>query len=440
MTEHTYDIVIVGAGPAGMAAAIAASAHGKRVAVLDDNATAGGQIWRRGLSDASDSTSTKRPRLTADFARSAAKLLPGRRVIAAHPQSLDTWQEGAQAVERFHYRKLVLATGARERFLPFPGWTLPGVYGAGGLQALVRGGYDVHGKRVVVAGTGPLLLAVAAHLRQDGAKVLAICEQATARQVLPFAAHLWNRPAKLRQAALLMLQLRGVAYRRGCWPVAAHGSGQVDAVELTDGRRRWIERCDMLACGFHLVPNTELPSLLGCRLQVGTVMVDALQCTSVADVYCAGETTGIAGVDAAMLEGEIAGLAAAGQMEAATRLATCTAKEKNFAAAMDRAFRLRPELLQLSQPDTIVCRCEDVRFGDLAAMASRETTWTDTKLQTRCGMGPCQGRICGPIVETLFGGRNESIRPPLFPLPMGVLASELSDAPQPQTAAPQETR
>lgn len=447
MTEHRFDVVIVGAGPAGMAAATAASRGGRRVAVIDDNRSSGGQIWRRGLSPEYDSTEAAQRRVTRDFESSGAQLFPGRRVVASHgPRTLDTWQDGAETVERFHCSKLVLATGGRERYLPFPGWTLPGVYGAGGLQALVRGGYDVRGKRVVVAGTGPLLLAVAAHLRQDGAHVLAVYEQASFQQLLPFALRLWNRPAKLLQGAALMQQLRNVPYRRGCWPVAAHGKAALQSVEITNGRRRWTESCDLLACGFHLVPNTELPALLGCRLKDGRVVVDVRQQTTVDGVYCAGETAGIAGVDAALLEGRIAGLSAAGEHGAAQRVTARAARERRFASSMDRAFRLRGELRTLAAADTVVCRCEDVRYGELAAMAwqgsdrtREQSTWTDAKLQTRCGMGPCQGRICGPILDTLFGARNESVRPPLFPLPMGALACELGAADD-LTTDLQETR
>ena len=440
LQEQHWDVVVVGAGPAGMAAATAAARQGKRVAVVDENAATGGQIWRRGLSDETDALDPARKRTTDAFAASGATLLHGRRVVGAPAAGvLDTWQDGATSVERLRYGKLVIATGARERFLPFPGWTLPGVYGAGGLQSLVRGGYDIHGKRVVVAGTGPLLIAVAAHLKQDGATVLAICEQASLRQLFPFGLRLWNRFGKLRQAVSLMRQLRGVKQRRGTWVVAAHGFDRLEAVELTDGKRRWMERCDLLACGFHLVPNTELPSLLGCRLEHGNVAVDALQRTSVMSVLCAGEPTGIAGVDSALLQGEIAGLVAAGREDLAQKLVKRGNAERRFGTAMDMAFRLRPELLKLADAKTIVCRCEDVRYGELAAMAAEQNTWTDAKLQTRCGMGPCQGRICGPAVHALFGWKNESVRPPIFPIPLAALASELSPV-APQSDVLQETR
>jgi NADPH-dependent 2,4-dienoyl-CoA reductase/sulfur reductase-like enzyme len=163
------------------------------------------------------------------------------------------------------------------------------------------------------------------------------------------------------------------------------------------------------------VPNTELASLLGCNLRGDFVEVDELQQTSVANVYCAGEPTGIAGLEAALLQGEIAGLACAGQKTGSLR-ARNTAQQK-FAARLETAFRLRPELRSLPALDTIVCRCEDVPYENLAGRSG----WTEAKLQTRCGMGPCQGRICGPATQTLFGWTPKSIRPPLFPVPVSAL-------------------
>ena len=187
------------------------------------------------------------------------------------------------------------------------------------------------------------------------------------------------------------------------------------SVRLTDGIKTWDEPCDLLACGFHLVPNTELPSLLGCKLRGDFVEVNEQQQTSVANIYCAGEPTGIAGLDAALIQGEIAGLACAGMPTG--HLQSRNAAEQEFAARLETAFRLRPELRLLPTPETIVCRCEDVAYKNLAA----RTGWTEAKLQTRCGMGPCQGRICGPATQTLFGWTPKSIRPPLFPVPVNAL-------------------
>jgi len=418
---RAFDIVVVGAGPAGLAAATASAKAGRKVAVLDDNPNAGGQIWRAGAGKSA--ADRARERAVAAFEASGAVLLGGYQVVdaTASPGALQAWMAAKQRVESFQFESLILATGARERFLPFPGWTLPGVFGAGGLQALVRGGYDVRGKRVVVSGTGPLLLAVAAHLKQDGAEIVTIAEQAPMRRLAGFAATLLSRPGKVLQGMRLRGELSSVPYRTGCWVVAARGSEVVTAVRLTDGSRTWDECCDLLACGFHLVPNTELASLLGCRVTDDGVEVNAEQQTSVAGVYCAGEPTGVAGVDAATVQGRIAGLVAAGQTAAAARLYTQRDAEVTFGRAMTRAFALRPELLRLAEPDTIVCRCEDVRLGELEGKMTPRRGWTDAKLQTRCGMGPCQGRICGPALEALFGWRNASVRPPIFPVPIAAL-------------------
>jgi len=424
MTRHA-EILIIGAGPAGLAAATAAANAGARVTLLDDNVGPGGQIWRGGMPCAASPQNSARETALRDFRGSKASLLTGRRVVdAPEPHVLRAFVEETGIVESFTWDRLILATGARERFLPFPGWTLPGVFGAGGLQALVKGGYSVEGKRVVVAGTGPLLLAVAAHLQQYGAKVITVAEQASLRALLPFAVKLSSHPGKLVQGARYRAALRGVPYRTGCWPVSAEGTDGLTAVRLSDGKKSWTEACDLLACGFHLVPNTELASLLGCKLVDDFVAVGPTQQTSIESIYCVGEPTGIAGVDAALIQGRIAGLAATNKNEEAKTLFKKRDREQAFGKRLDRAFALRAELRSLPQPDTIVCRCEDVRYSQLQPQQS----WTDAKLQTRCGMGPCQGRVCGSAVQTLFGWRNSSIRPPLFPIPLSALVPATTPA------------
>jgi D-hydroxyproline dehydrogenase subunit alpha len=175
--------------------------------------------------------------------------------------------------------------------------------------------------------------------------------------------------------------------------------------------RRERVACDYLACGFHLVPNTELAQLLGCQMRDGYVQVDEFQQSSLAGVFCAGEPTSIGGLELSLIEGQIAGLAAAGRRQEATRHFKQREKLQGFAKALHRAFSLRPELQSLARPETIVCRCEDVPHGRLAVHKS----WRAAKLQTRCGMGPCQGRICGPATEFLFQWKPDSVRPPIFP-------------------------
>ncbi len=425
MTAHRHaEVLVVGAGPAGISAATAAATHGRKVIVLDDNPSDGGQIWRQGTASGGTETDAVKARTRTEFINSGAELLAGRRVVHAPRPGLfttilDTPLGAVQ--ETFAWDRLILATGARERFLPFPGWTLPGVFGAGGLQALVKGGYSVAGKRIVVAGTGPLLLAVAAYLQHAGAHISCIAEQAALRQLLPFAAGLASHPSKLLQGIRYRAALGSVPYRIGWWPFAVEKDGSSLTVQLTNGTQVLSETCDALACGFHLVPNTELAELLGCALNVDVVEVNDQQQTSVPNIFCAGEPTGIAGLDAALVQGEIAGLVAAGQQQEVPALHQRRAKEQAFAQSMTTAFQLRPELRALCAPDTIVCRCEDVPFARLAG----HTSWTEAKLQTRCGMGPCQGRVCGPSVRALFGWHPTSVRPPIFPMPVSAFGTNV---------------
>ncbi len=416
--RRPYDVLVVGAGPAGLAAAVSASEGGRRVGLVDDNPDLGGQIWRG-----------ERPAPTGPVAASwfrrareaGFEALMGTRVVdRAGPGSLLAESDG-RPVE-LAYRALVLATGARELFLPFPGWTLPNVVGAGGLQALVKAGLPIAGKAVVVAGSGPLLLAVAASLRKRGAIVRSIAEQAPRGRLLRFGLGLWTEPGKLCQAVRLRIGLGGVPYRAGWWPAEALGDGAVRAVTLTDGRATRTEDCDYLACGFGLVPNLELPAILGCAFGTASTLVDDRQRTTVPDVYCAGEATGIGGLDAALLEGEIAGLAASGRPDGARALFRARDRARQFARSMEAAFAPRDELRRLARPDTIVCRCEDVTAGALAG----RTSWVDAKLQTRCGMGPCQGRICGGATGFLYGWPRGSIRPPIFPVGVASLAASRS--------------
>ena len=291
------------------------------------------------------------------------------------------------------------------------------VFGAGGLQALVKGGLKIDGKRIVIAGTGPLLLAVTEYLKSKGAVIVAIAEQASSGNITRFARSLWAVPSKLAQAAALRAKLIGIPYLTDCWVTSAAGEDKLESVTLTRHGKQRVRECDYLACGFHLVPNAELASLLGCEIKSGFVMVDEFQKTSRDNVYCAGEPTGIGGVEASLIEGKIAGFAATGERAEASGFFGQRAKSRDFAEKLNKAFALRDELKSLADDQTIVCRCEDVEFGRLKSFR----TFRDAKLQTRCGMGPCQGRVCGPAVEFLFGWEPASIRPPIFPVRMDTL-------------------
>lgn len=194
-SQSEFDVLVVGGGPAGIAAAVRAAQCGVRVAIVDDNAALGGQIWR-GVSDEDGSNGPSE--WFRRLKQSSVTVLCGRRVFA-QPEPGVLLAEGTDDLVELRYKNLILATGARERFLPFPGWTLPNVLGAGGLQAMVKGGLPIRGKRVVVAGTGPLLLAVAAYLRKQGAVVPMICEQASWASLAEFSLSLVVHPKKIAQ-------------------------------------------------------------------------------------------------------------------------------------------------------------------------------------------------------------------------------------------------
>jgi D-hydroxyproline dehydrogenase subunit alpha len=477
VTERRCDVAVIGAGPAGMAAAVRAAAAGRSVIVLDEAPRAGGQVWRHASRVAALPATARR--WLRWFEACGAELVSGATVVdvfsrsAAAPAAADAASAGggatvhdasgagaaADSEQDFPYLELtnrdrahgaagaarshgplehwiiaepraaaepllvragavVLATGARERFLPFPGWTLPGVLGAGGAQALLRGGLAVVGRRVVVAGSGPLLLAVAAALARAGAQVLEVAEQADARAVGRFTLSLWRTPLRLAQAAGYRAAFARAPYRTGTWVVSADAAtgGVLSAVTLIDGRGTRTLPCDMLCTGYGLVPATELARLLGCAVEGGRVIVDDAQGTTVPGVWCAGDSTGVGGSASAVVEGEIAGMAAAGGT-APPRLLRSRSRRQAVASSLQLAFALRAELRARIAPDTVVCRCEDARWDDVRACGSAR----DAKLAVRAGMGPCQARVCGPALEYLLGWTTDTVRPPVLPARVSTL-------------------
>jgi D-hydroxyproline dehydrogenase subunit alpha len=413
--QHHFDVLVVGGGPAGMAAAACAAECGVSVGIVDDNFRLGGQIWR---GDSDDPQNAERSKFIERLRTSGVTALFGLRVVH-QPRAGVLLAESLDNFCELKYEKLVLATGARERFLPFPGWTLPNVMGAGGLQAMVKCGLPIHGKRVVIAGTGPLLLAVAAYLRKHGAEIPVICEQASWQALSRFGLALLGWPAKIVQGFQLKRDLSTVPLVANSWPVAAQGQQILESVTIVRAGKAETIPCDYLACGFHLVPNVELALLLGCAVDNGCVRVDDFQETTVSSVFCAGEPTGVGGVELALIEGQIAGLAAAGRTTEARACFSRRQKARHFARLLDRTFRLRRELRSVPLPETTVCRCEDVPYSRLL----QYTSWRAAKLHSRCGMGPCQGRVCGPATQFLFKWNPDSVRPPVFPARVETLAA-----------------
>ncbi|WP_030651463.1 MULTISPECIES: NAD(P)/FAD-dependent oxidoreductase [Streptomyces] len=461
------DLAVVGAGPAGLAAAVTAAGLGLRVALLDAGDRPGGQFYRHpapGLgADRPEALhhgwaefATREAALRAHESAGRITYLPLHHVWTVVAKEGD-WtlhavaghvpDERAAAVTA---RAVLIATGAYERQLPFPGWTLPGVVGAGGAQAMLKGGLVLPGRRVVVAGSGPLLLAVAGSLAAAGAAVPAVVEAAAYTAYAGRVPALLRNPGKLVEAAAYggALARHHVRLLTRHAVTEAHGTDRIEAVTVARLDRDWRPLpgtarripCDALAVGHGLVPQLELATGLGCATRPGpdaavALEVDALQRTSVPGVWSAGETGGIGGAQLALTEGELAahsvaaalhpGQAAPGADRRVERLARRRARLRAFADAMAAAHRPGDGWTGWLRDDAVVCRCEEVPAGrireaaqDLGARDARTV-----KLLTRAGMGWCQGRMCGPAVAALAGQEPAADRRPFScPVPLSHLA------------------
>ena len=386
--------------------------------LVDQRARAGGNIWRGDIR----SLPAQGRGWLGRLERAKAERILGATVFDIARRADGSFEIGAELGSLaivVGAPRIVLATGARELFLPFPGWTLPNVFGVGGAQALLKSGMNVRGKRVVMAGSGPLLLPVAASLVRAGAQVLVVAEQASFHSVSRFALGLVTQPATLFQAARYRAAFARTPYHTESWPLRASGEDRVQQVELWQRGRAVTYDCDILCAAFGLIPNTELPRALGCELGDEGVRVNNRQETSIAGVYSAGETTGVGGAELALVEGEVAGASAAG-MQVSEKLLKRAAALRRAGHALRHAFALRPELSHLAEPDTIVCRCEDVAYRDI----NPEWNARSARLYIRAGMGACQGRVCGAALTHLRGWNAPVVRMPVEPVLLSSLLHE----------------
>ena len=466
-------LAVIGAGPAGLAAALAAAARGSRVTLIDAGARAGGQFYRQ----PAEELGARRPRALHHQWRTWERLRDGLATQIAAGRVVHLTAHHVWCVERLddspgfvvhalhgpaqdepaavRASGVILATGGYERVLPFAGWTLPGVITAGGAQAMLKGGLVLQGRTAVVAGTGPLLLPVAAGLAAAGADVAALVESAGPKDVARRAGVLSAHPAKLVEGAGYLAELVGhrVRLMAGHTVVEAHGDGALEAVTVAaldrDGRVEpgsgQLIPCDTLAVGHGLLPHTDLAETLGCRIGGAAatsslaVAVDDEQRTDVTGVWAAGETTGVGGAALSLAEGHIAGCSAAARIagrEPDPRTWAAAAKSRTrtreFVAALDAVFVPRAPWTEQVTDDTVVCRCEEVPASAIRE-AVTELGATDArtvKLLTRAGMGWCQGRMCGPAVAGLAGCEPVASRRPFaHPVPLGVLARAGEDLP-----------
>lgn len=414
----SYDLAVVGAGPAGLAAAVTAAGAGCRVALLDSAPRLGGQYWRH------RDEAGHGHRAWSTFAALRAELLDRAvdyRAGAAvwFTESNPPWYvlhlEDGPAV---YARSLIIATGTYDRVLPFPGWELPGVVTPGAAQALLKGSGVAVGSRVVVAGAGPFLLPVATGLLRAGVEVAGVYE---AGRPLRYLRRPWALSvSKLQEASgyLVRLARHGVPYRSRHAVIAARGTAAVTSVEVArlDRHGQPVRRsvrpiaCDAVAVGYGFTPQLELPLALGCatRLDVdGNLVldVDVAGRTSVAGVYAAGEVTGVGGAELSLVEGRLVGAVAAMALHRPspfsepelTRLLARRASLRRFADLMHEVHAPPVGWTEWVRGDTLVCRCEEVPRSAIEAAVTElgATTGRAVKGLCRPGMGWCQGRVCG---------------------------------------------
>ncbi|MFH9725941.1 NAD(P)/FAD-dependent oxidoreductase [Streptomyces sp. NPDC017254] len=470
--------MVVGAGSAGLAGAVTASELGLSVALLDSSPQSGGQFYRHPAT----ALGAVRPEalhhdwsaftdLRRRLAESRVDHLAGHHVWSLVKEPDDIWAAhaltgpdgNADAPVRIRARALLLATGAYERQLPFPGWTLPGVVGAGGAQAMLKSGLVLPGRRVVVAGSGPLLLAVASSLASAGAQVPAVVEAAGYLRYARSPRALVSNPHKAVEALVhaAALARHRVPVRPRSAVTEVHGTDRVEAVTVTRLDRAWRSvpgtgrriACDALAVGHGLVPQIELATAVGCATRAlpdGTLglALDDLQESSVPGLWAAGETGGVGGAELARTEGELAGRAVAARLLGRPAGAGVTAalrrrrdRMRAFADVMSAAHAPGPGWSAWLTDDTDVCRCEEVPAGRVreaaAEFGARDAR--TVKLLTRAGMGWCQGRMCGTAVACLAagGGTPEPTperRPLAVPVPLSTLAA--LDGPADPSAGP----
>lgn len=444
-------VVIIGAGPAGIHAAQTLVAHGVRPVLLDEAARGGGQIYRRQPANFKRSPvklygfeAGKASALhqTIDALREQLDYRPETLVWNAEDGALDTLHEGRAA--RLAFSRVIVATGATDRILPVPGWTLPGVYSLGAAQIALKFQGCAIGERVVFAGSGPLLYLVAYQYAKAGANVVAVLDSS------PFSAQARALPGLLSQPATLAkgiyyrswLTAHGIPVHQGASLTGINGDQRVQSLTWRNAKGNQHLECDAVAFAHGLRSETQLADLLGCEFAWNPLnrawlpQRDSAGRSSVAEVYLAGDGAGIMGADAAEMAGERAALALLEDIgylippQRGTQLEQALGRIDTFRQGLERAF-IFPENWAADAPnDVMICRCEEVRAGDIRQVV-REGHWEINRVKAHCrvGMGRCQGRMCGAAAAEIIACESQRCvsdigrlraQAPIKPLPFGL--------------------
>ena len=458
------DIAIIGAGPTGLAAAATAAASGVRVTLIDEQPEPGGQIYR-------SIGSTSEARLTvlgADYAAGATLLnavdaenvsvLSGATVWEVTHERTIFYSIAGQS-RQLQARCIIVATGAIERPMPIPGWTLPGVMTAGAAQILLKRSGLLPAQPVVLAGSGPLLYLMAVQLLAAGVKPAAIVDTTPARNRQAALRHLPSALAGhklLRKGLALLLSIRrsGLVYHRGVNALEAHGDGRVQELTFTTSAARQTVPCTTLLLHTGVVPNVQISRSLGLEHRWDASqwcwrpVLDDTGRTAIDGIWIAGDGAGISGAEAAVPAGRLAAMAAVSGICGATPADTDgMATQRTYLQQLNRvrpfleALYAPPAFLLSPADNTIVCRCEEVTAGQVREFVVLGCLGPNqAKSYGRCGMGPCQGRYCGLTVSHIIAEARGvpvsdvgyfRLRPPLKPVTLGELASLADDVGEP---------
>ena len=458
MNKQRFDVIIVGSGFSGIVAANILADRGLRILLVDENIHIGGQLLRKiperlGLHSKYNPEPVKKIgfALVENIKNKKVKIMNRARVVGIYPNREVLLEVEETRVMSLEYDVILFSTGARERFLPFKGWTLPGVFSTGMVQVLMKSHGILCDERLLIGGTGLFLLAVAYEFLKNGGQVISICDQSTFFDKAKFLPLVFSQYPKFMEGGKFISRIifSGVPLKYKTRIVEARGKDSLEAVvvakvdgdgKIIQGTER-IHKTTALAVGYGFVPNVELAQLAGCKLEYSdtkggwVVEVRNNLETSVENIFAAGEITGIGGAYKSIHEGEMAAnsilyrFEKIGENDFNKKQKKMYRKRKQdlkFGALFNLLFKV-PVGAILDIPDeTIICRCEDVTMAELKKAVAMDFKEPGAlKIAVRTGMGNCQGRTCGPLlydILTALTGQSQthlgpfSARPPVKPV------------------------
>ncbi len=464
MGAEAYDVVIIGAGPSGIGAAAVLADYSLKVLLVDENNQIGGQIWRKpAFQPVNKFRSPQPPGLNIDLSAATGThknnlhVITPACILGVFPEKHLLLSTPDQSLREIKARRIIFATGAREKVLPFKGWTLPGVMTLGATQILLKQHGVLAASEILIAGAGPLVYLLSSQIIGAGGKVKTVLDRSSPATMLDAMWVLAGQLPKIGEGLLALSRLikKRVSIKHRMQVVEVKGKDRPQEVTaakiapdgtVVDGSQQRYET-QLLACGNGFIPNIELPQLAGCDLIYAEdmggwiVKADRSMETSVSGVFATGEITGIAGGDKALIEGRLAALSILNQFGKLnskkyrirqTALLNKRKQCQRFGAFLNRQWAIHPREWAGIDDAAIICRCEDITMGTIRGWIQKGIrSAPDLKRATRCGMGNCQGRTCAPLIYNILAACSVagkqvqhplSVRTPVKPIPLGDLS------------------